>query len=337
MNTPFQLDPPPQTFVSPLLELRDYYARLVEEYENLYTQARSQLNHVEALLSHWSANSEANGELLTLEVASETPVPLQENLLLSLPDSISESDIDLLESVSSDLEDSGNLEIDTSAATVQDTNESLESRISLENIENSIRGVDFPMLPQYQPLTRIEAIKLVLQDHVGTVCHIDFIVRSLYGELEPPIFKVVKGRVQSSLTQGREKKAWFGIPDEPGCYTLDLSLVSSNRTKTYSQAGKNKKPIILPRTKIVPMLRVFEGQFLIDAMTSLLRQNPGKVFSVAEVISGLYGELDSEELQEVKTKVLNELSRGHRTGRFTRVPDKLGLYTWDSKLMLKSS
>ncbi|MDZ8186892.1 MAG: hypothetical protein RMX96_18835 [Nostoc sp. ChiSLP02] len=30
-------------------------------------------------------------------------------------------------------------------------------------------------------------------------------VRSLYGELEPKVWKVVKGRVHSTLTQGRER------------------------------------------------------------------------------------------------------------------------------------
>ncbi len=79
------------------------------------------------------------------------------------------------------------------------------------------------------------------------------------------------------------------------------------------------------------MKREFEGQFLIDAITLLLQQNPKKVFNVAEVIQGLYGELDVEDVAQVRPKVLNELSRGYRTGRFSRVPNEKGLYTWDSK------
>ncbi len=164
-------------------------------------------------------------------------------------------------------------------------------------------------------------------------------MRSLYGDLEQPVFKVVKGRVQSSLTQGRERNAWSAIPDEPGCYTLDLSLVKSNRTHNgHSQAVKHKKnkPIVLPQANVVPMLKEFEGQFLIDALSSFFEQNPGKVFTVAEIIAGLYGELDAEEVREIKSKVLNELSRGHRTGRFSRVPEQIGLYTWDSNLKLEA-
>ncbi len=81
------------------------------------------------------------------------------------------------------------------------------------------------------------------------------------------------------------------------------------------------------------MIGEVEGQFLIDALTSFFEQNPGKIFNVAEVTKQLYGELDVEDLREVKPKVLHELSRGHRTGRFSRVPGEIGLYTWDSKLL----
>ncbi|RCJ21585.1 hypothetical protein A6770_30225 [Nostoc minutum NIES-26] len=336
MNSQLQLEPPPQALISPLVELRDYYACLVEEYENLYAQARSQLNHVEALLSHWSPGLNLNGKLSTFEaVQRESP---HKGSLLSLPDSISHTDKDSV-SIQSEFS-SDNLEIDNYAAVAEDTNES--SALTIETLaeakENSNKVADIPMLPEHQSLTRMEAIKKLLQEHLGTVCHIDFIVRSLYGDLEPSVFKVVKGRVQSSLTQGRERNAWSAIPDEPGCYTLDLSLVTSNRTNGYSQAAKTKKkkPVILPQTRVVPMLKAYEGQFLIDALTSLLEQNPGKVFTVAEIIAGIYGELDSDRVREIKSKVLNELSRGYRTGRFSRVPDKVGLYTWDSNLMLET-
>jgi hypothetical protein len=320
MNTNLQLGPPSQTFLSPLLELRDYYARLVEEYESLHTQARSQLNHVEALLSNWSSRPNS-------EVAHKVP-------LLSLPDNISRSDIELVESnQAEEFPALKKLEVKSYGSKIQNSNDFPAIEISLDQTEDLIKGVDIPMLPQYQHLTRMEAIKKLLQDNLGIVCHIDFVVRTLYGELQPQVFRVVKGRVQSSLTQGKERSIWSAIPDEPGCYTLDLGLVTSNHTNGYSQsAKKKKKPFILPKTKIVPMLSAFEGQFLIDAISSLLRQNPGKIFTVAEVITGLYGEIDSQEVREIKSKVLNELSRGYRTGRFSRIPEKVGLYTWDVKL-----
>jgi len=323
MKQQLQIEPPPQTLISPLLELRDYYARLVEEYETLYNQARSQLTNVEALLSTWSSPSEANNSLVTVAVVNEILSAPKEDLLLS-----PSNEGKLSEPPKSNLQESENVETDDSAATTATTEEYL---LSKENLN----GVDIPMLAEYTSLTRMEAIKKLLQQHLGTVCHIDFIVRSLYGDLPSHVFKVVKGRVQSSLTQGRERQVWFGMPNEPGCYTLDLSLVNANNTNGHSRNGnaKKKKPVVLPKTKVIPMLKPYEGQFLIDALTSFFRKNPGKVFGVAEVISGLYGELDAEDIREVKSKVLNELSRGYRTGRFSRIPDKVGFYTWDTKLI----
>jgi hypothetical protein len=333
MNYQLQLEPPPQDFVSPLLELRDYYARLVEEYETLYTQAKSQLDHVQALLSTWSADTDTNGQVATLEAKQEVSTPSQKESLLSLSDRVSPSAIQSVESSQGDSPSSQILEIKEPLSTVTD-NQQTPTKITAE----SIKGIDFPMLPEYHSMSRMDAISKLLQEHLGAVCHIDFIVRSLYGELDPHIFKVVKGRVQSSLTQGREKQAWFGIPDEPGCYTLDLSLVTSNRTHTYSRNGKTrKKPsLAVPKTRVVPMLKPYEGQFLIDALTAFFRHNPGKVFSVAEVITGLYGHIDAEDHREVKSKVLNELSRGYRIGRFDRIPKKVGFYTLDLELAASS-
>ncbi|MBD2439023.1 hypothetical protein [Nostoc sp. FACHB-110] len=323
MKEQLQIAPPPQTLISPLLELREYYIQLVEEYDNLYKQARSQLTNVESLLSSWVSPANASNGLLTVEVVNEMLTTPKKDLLLS------PSDERELPSLESNLQGSDSLATNESTPTAKYTQE-----FSL-NQDNSLNNVDIPMLSEYANLTRMDAIKKLLQEHLGTVCHIDFIVRSLYGDLHPHVFKVVKGRVQSSLTQGRERQVWFGMPNEPGCYTLDLSLVNA-KTSTNSRTAnaKKKKPVVQPKTKVVPMLKPYEGQFLIDALTTFFRQYPGKVFGVAEVINGLYGKLDPEDVKEVKSKVLNELSRGYRTGRFSRIPNQVGFYTLDTKLIL---
>ncbi|MBD2523062.1 hypothetical protein [Nostoc sp. FACHB-133] len=335
-----QLEPPPGTFLSPLLELRDYYARLTEEYERLFVQARSQLDHVEALLSNWSF-SDPNKQISRLTAADETSNVSPEGSLRFLSPLDDMDEINLVESLQSEPTDSDKVEIDNSFSAAVDTKErklpttSPDAKIASENNDSSTRVAEIPMLPQYNhAISRMEAIKQLLQEQIGTVCHIDFIVRSLYGELDSNLFKVVKGRVQSSLTQGRERNYWVTIPDEPGCYTLDLNLVAPSKRNGASR-NKNKKPFV-PPSKTVPMLKAFEGQFLIDALTSLFEENPGKVFSVAEVIAGIYGELDSQQIREIKNKVLNELSRGYRTGRFSRVPNEIGFYTWDSNLISKA-
>ena len=321
MNSPGQLQAPPDVFINPLLELRDYYGSLAQKYQRLFIEARSQLDHVESLLSTWSYGDD-----------SEAMEAVKEDSLLLLS-SQRTSALEYFKSPESEIPKSESLKTDSSLSQVGESN-----HFSLQRRHYVGKGEDVPMLPHYQNMTRMEALKKLLREYVGTVCHIDFIVRSLYGDLESTIFKVVKGRVQSSLTQGRESGYWSAIPNEPGCYTLELSSLAPIHSRGISRGMKPSKPnkhFVRPQTKLVPMLPEFEGQFLIDALTLFLEQNPGRVFNVNEIVYGIYGNLDPEEVREVKNKVLNELSRGHRTGRFVRVPNQIGLYTWDLNMIAK--
>ena len=192
------------------------------------------------------------------------------------------------------------------------------------------------MIAQYKSLNRMEALRLFFDEHAGTACHIDFILRSLYGNLEPAVLRIVKGRLQSSLTQGREKGDWYAVPNEPGCYTLALNLLDYSRRSSSSASHTKKKKSVTasasPST-IIPVLEQFEGQFLIDAISLFLEQHRGQIFTVNEVIQGIYGNLDDQQIARIKNKTLNELSRGHRTGRFSRVPNQVGFYTWNANLL----
>lgn len=226
----------------------------------------------------------------------------------------------------------------TSSSLLEDEPAAAESS-SLEQASTapnkSLSGQDIPMVGEYQFLRRIEAVEKLLQQHIGNVCHVDFIVRSLYGELEPKATKVVKSRVHSTLTQGKESGKWSLVPGKPGYYTKDLKLLNSSRKNTSSKPSptQSKKPDPHAKANSIPMKAEFDGKFLIDAISLLLQQNPKKVFDVAEVIYQLYGELQPEQTKQVRPAVLNELSRGYRIGRFSRVPEEKGLYIWDSKLL----
>ncbi|TAE55853.1 MAG: hypothetical protein EAZ76_07215 [Nostocales cyanobacterium] len=327
MKSPEKLQPPSEVFIRPLLELRDYYFSLTQEYQRLFIEARTQLDHVESLLSPWSYPDD-HRSISQLETVD----PQSSGLFLSSDDG---SDLDLLDSLDSEFPHSDQLNVNNSASVTTKSENSHQEIRSLDSYNHFTRGAEVPMLPEYKSMTRMEALRVLLHEYAGTVCHIDFIVRSLYGDLESTTFKIVKGRVQSSLTQGRERGYWSAIPNEPGCYTLALSLLDPNYQNAASSRSKTrrKKPIITSKSPELPMLKQFEGQFLIDALTTFLEQHQGKVFGVNDIISGIYGELEDQEIREVKNKVLNELSRGHRIGRFTRVPNQIGLYTWDARMI----
>jgi hypothetical protein len=319
MNSPGQLQAPPDGFITPLLELRDYYGGLVQKYQRLFKEARSQLDNVESLLSTWSYADEN----------AQVKVDKEDSLLLLSSDH--RSNIEYLESPPLEIPKSDSFNVNHPLSEIKNS-----GNFPFQRRHYVGKGEDIPMLAHYGNMSRMEALKKLLQEYVGTVCHIDFIVRSLYGDLESTIFKVVKGRVQSSLTQGRESGYWSSIPNEPGCYTLDLNSlgpISSRGTSKGTKSTRTNKYFIKPQMKTVSMLAQFDGQFLIDALTLFLEENAGRIFNVNEIVNGIYGYLDVEEVKEVKNKVLNELSRGHRTGRFVRVPNQIGLYTWDMNMV----
>ena len=346
MNSPFPLSPP-QKAIESLFALRDYYAPLAEEYEKLYTLAKANLTHVEALLSNWSLTEEVDNEEFTSEKGKN---------FLFLSEEFVDDDVEpITHPLLDDSQDTSTVVTQPQESTQQniftliqawsgeesdaatDSPFLLEPPIKTLTQQRPQHGTETPMLPIFQSLSRPEAIEQVLAEHIGTIVHIDFIVKMLYGELEPDTFKLIKGRVQSSLTKGKESNKWFSVPGEPGCYTLSLTLLPKPETKNSSTRvkGKNKKQVLPPQPKDIPMLEEFQGQFLIDALTTFLENNSGKVFGVSEITNGIYGELTAAEIREVKNKVLNELSRGHRTGRFTRVPEQIGFYTWDLELLNK--
>ncbi|BAY41216.1 hypothetical protein NIES2111_56120 (plasmid) [Nostoc sp. NIES-2111] len=268
----------------------------------------------------------------------ESATVAQEDLSSDNNNNIVETEDELLETEDASEVATDNVETNSSLTAAQSDDQQPQSTSSNQQTaqptqdEPSSLG-DIPMLEEYFGLSRIDAVQKLLEKHPGNICHVDFVLRALYGELEPSIRKIVRGRVQSTLTQGKNNGRWFLVPGKSGYYTIDLKLLKSNRKSSSAKHENNKKPSPQSKANAVPMMGEFEGKFVIDALTTLLQQNPGKVFNVAQVMEALYGELDPDEIKEVKTSVLNELSRGHRTGIFSRVPGEKGVYTWDVKLL----
>jgi hypothetical protein len=330
MTSPEQLKPPSEAFIIPLLELRNYYASMVQEYQKLFIEARSQLDHVEALLSSWSYSDdhEPISELEDDQVGSQ--LFLASNHQSTLESFTCKS----LEHKNLDLEQK-----EVFPETPEPITDAIKPTVILpsEETHKSFRkGEEVPMIAQYKSLNRMGALRLFFDEHAGTACHIDFILRSIYGNLEPAVLRIVKGRLQSSLTQGREKGDWYAVPNEPGCYTLALNLLDYSRPSLSSASHAKKKKSVTtsaPPSTIIPLLKQFEGQFVVDAISLFLEQHRGQIFTVNEVIQGIYGNLDDQQIAQIKNKTLNELSRGHRTGRFSRVPNKVGFYTWNANLL----
>ncbi len=200
---------------------------------------------------------------------------------------------------------------------------------------DGVQGVE--MLPNYQGMNGIDALSLLLTEHSGTVLHLDFIVRSLYGQLEPSLFKVIKNRVGSSLLMGVEQQLWARVADSPGCYTFDLSLVepaSPPPAFRSSSGGLSRRKTKSSFVKLPSlMLPPYRRQSLKAALASLLESHPGKIYCIDDFIALLFGTVEPSQKGRVRDAVVKGLSQGKRDGRFESVPGSKGCYTLSISLL----
>lgn len=354
MTQQFHLAPPPSNLQSPLVELRDYYAQRVLEHQQKLALAQSQLSHVEALLGSWqevTPPSNSSSALTLVELAASSPSavtdppPQQSQLAPQTPITTAPA-VAVVASetnghVSSSLQGASSVDVTPIDEPPQPEVPSAEKHNEAPNtiLNGGSRSPDsdnetqlVEMLPPYQGMNRVEALCVLFTEHSGTVLHLDFIVRSLYGELEPELFKLVKNRVASTLTQGLEPKLWAKVADEPGCYTLDLKLIEpalpppAQRSESvrHSQAQPNR-----PLSEVSGlMLPPYRGLSVKAALVSLLEANPGKIYSIDDCIALLFGEVKPKFKTRVRDCVTSGLSSGKVEGRFQRVPGSKGCYTF---------
>ena len=65
-----------------------------------------------------------------------------------------------------------------------------------------------------------DAILNVLQESPDSVYQTDYIVRSVYGELEGNLLRTAKDRVTKELSRGYKMGRWYRLADTPGYYTV---------------------------------------------------------------------------------------------------------------------
>lgn len=189
-----------------------------------------------------------------------------------------------------------------------------------------------PLLPQYQHLTKSEAIEKLLHEHSGTILHVDYLIRALYGELTEEDIAAEKPRLNDSLKRGVAKGLWDRVPDEVGCYTADIKLVDKEVEPKLVEAKKRqpRKPNSKVTEGILPRYR---GLTFTEAVGTVVRDRRSEILTPDVVARALYGELEGKALTEAKTKVGKTLWSGANQGRWQSVPGQAGAYTLDLKLV----
>lgn len=188
------------------------------------------------------------------------------------------------------------------------------------------------LLPQYQHLTKSEAVEKLLQENEGKVLHLNYIIRALHGELRPEDIAAEKSRMSDSLKKGIAKKLWDRVPDSPGYYTIDMKLVDSEAEpkKIEDKKPQGRKPNSKATEGMLPRYR---NLTFTDAVETVLRDRSGEIITSDIMARALYGELEGPALVEARNKIGKIMWSGASQGRWQSVSGQKGAYTLDlSKL-----
>ncbi|KJH69616.1 hypothetical protein [Aliterella atlantica] len=347
-----------QQFATNLLQMRSYYQATLEDQKGLLSRAKEQLVHINALLAEQIAMQDRDGQTISMQASTinnnlaltevvepkELPVAEQSEDIPTLQGKVQaieenqESSLDLEQISPADIPSEDQLE----AGEQNQPQSSVVDELPIPEIEapqanrgNKTQLLKTPLLPQYQHLTRSEAVEKLLQENIGTILHTDYIVRSLYGNLEPEAFKVEKQRLYETLGKGIAKGLWDKVPDQPGCYTVDIKLVdrevkpdqpaSSQQAKV---ANEHTATGITPKSNgILKLLPAYQHLNYTQAVATVLQENAGQEMDSEKVARILYGDLEGKNLSKAKDKVGKILWTGARQKRWQSVVGKLGAYT----------
>ena len=82
------------------------------------------------------------------------------------------------------------------------------------------RPINIPFVPNLVGMKLGDAILTVLKESPDSVYQTDYIVRSVYGELEGNLLRTAKDRVTKELSRGYKMGRWYRLADTPGYYTV---------------------------------------------------------------------------------------------------------------------
>lgn len=301
-----------------LIALRSHYQSQAAQHQQTATHAKAQLAHINALLVDQLVLQQQ--QLVSIPAAN-TVEPPTDPLQLPTPQSVPQTD--LTEEAPLDTFEHPNSPVETSKPSQPPFQDSDDPTL--------FSSTKTAMLPQYQDLSKIQAVEKLLRDNLGSILHVDYIIRALYGEMDALAIKDEKARMYDTLTQGTKKGLWVKVPDSPGCYTLDLNLVQPDST------AKQKSPPPRSRRRTSPargkaheeLLPPYQHLNLTAAVESVVHEYAGEILTTEKIAQELYGDLSGLALTQAKDKIGKTLWSGTRQGRWQHIPGKIGCYTLD--------
>ncbi len=341
-----------QQFTESLLQLLKHYQGLRSKHNQKVQNAKEQIAHVNALLadslvlqhsqqqpiSIQAANLEQQalmGAMLRADtrnatIANQSEESLQQNLEVAESPELPQVSEQQIPTDSHQVDPQPELEPPTELPDVEDSPN--ERSPSLSARQATL--LKTPLLPQYEHLSKSEAVEKLLQENEGKVLHLNYIIRALHGELKPEDIAAEKSRMSDSLKKGIAKGLWDRVPDSPGYYTIDMKLVDSEaeQKKVEQRKPQRRKPNSKATEGMLPRYR---GLTFTDAVESVMRDaeggslrdhRSGEVVTSDIMARALYGELEGQDFIEARNKIGKIMWSGASQGRWQSVPGRKGAY-----------
>jgi hypothetical protein len=187
--------------------------------------------------------------------------------------------------------------LNAKASLVRQQSEPLE-QVSHNGKQNSISTLEeiAPTVEEFLSLERPAVdVSLPSLDHIeelfkanrGTMLHLDYIVRVLYGRLEDEALERATQEVVQTLELGVSQGKWFAIPDSPDCWTLNLEdFPELTSEKTVTKVKTRRKLI----SRLPENGKVHQYPTLTDAIVACLQENAPKALTINQMLDWFYPE-----------------------------------------------
>jgi hypothetical protein len=305
-----------------LIELRHHYETIVAQSQYQASQAKAQLEHIDALL--------VNG-LLQAQVLP----PLEMAIAPSEP----ASSIPALSAQTKAPDDRAALELDEDVEDFLARAKPSREAKAIPAPEATAPGnrIPRPLLPAYQGLKRLEAIAQVLQNNPGQEMTTDSLILALFGNLSTVERKAEKKKLKTLLYQGKKLKLWQkGIA--PSSYLIgesqtakkilstSVAAAQASTTKPKASATKSKTAAISSGRDSLSLLPVYEGMNKLEAITQVLTEQSGHVLHQDTIFQLLYGEVSPEVLNQESKRMRASLFQGVTKGLWEKATTQPSSY-----------
>jgi len=329
-----------QRFVESLAELRNRYQEQAHECERKASHAREQITHVNALIADQLVQRH-NQQPFSIQASTVRESPALTEAAVDIASQEFPFPEDEIEQVLAAVDGDKQQELASPITALEVVQPQLKTEVDFidnsQKTQNQSSPLKSPTLPQYKNLMKLEAVETILRSKAGSILHIDWLIRALHGELAEDELKAERGRMSQTLSNGVKKELWDKVPNESGCYTINLELVEPDLVAKAEQT-----PIVTAppksqseRSDLQPkMLPAYTALKSIDAVDLVINEKAGQVLTTDLVVKALYGKLSGTKLTKAKEIIGRALWRGAEAKRWQRVPGKQkGAYTLDLRLL----